>query len=87
MDRAAEQILGGKGAKLSTHGMHVTRTDNKKYLVTHQLRDKNGNPPTDGQRGEAMHSLNSPEELAAHIQAHMPLDNAQEEMNEMAGDK
>ena len=78
MDRAAEQILGGKGSKLSTHGMHISRTDNKKYLVRHELRDKQGNPPTDGQRAEATHSLNSPEELLAHVQQHMPLESASE---------
>lgn len=77
MDKAAEHVLSGKGAKLKAHEMHLKRTDNGKYLLTHDLRDAQGNMPTDGQRPQANYALNSPEELAAHIQQHMPLEDAQ----------
>lgn len=66
------KMLGGRGAKLHTHEMHIHGTDNGKYVVKHDLRDKNGNPPTDGQRASAEHSLNTPEELAAHVQQMAP---------------
>ena len=79
MDKAAEKILSGKGSKLSTHGIHIKRTDNQKYLVTHDLRDKNGNPPTDGQRPEATHTADSAQELATHIAQHMPLQDPDEQ--------
>lgn len=69
---AVRHALGGKGAKLHTHELHIRATDNGRYVVKHHLRDRNGNPPTDGQRTEAEHSLNSPEELAAHVAAIAP---------------
>ena len=68
----AQKILGAKGAKLTAHEIHVRRTAEKgKYIAKHVLRDKNGNPPNDGQHSEAEYALNSPQELMAHMQQHM----------------
>lgn len=66
------KILGGKGKKLHAHEVHIRRTAEKgKYIAVHKLRDKQGNMPTDGQRGEAEYPLSSPEEMLAHVQKHM----------------
>ena len=66
------KILGGKGKKLHAREVHVRRTAEKgKYIAVHKLTDKHGNPPTDGQRGEAEYPLSSPEEMIAHLQQHM----------------
>lgn len=71
-DSPVKKILGGKGKKLSAHEIHLRRTAEKgKYIAKHVLRDKQGNSPVDGQRGEAEYSLGSPEEMLAHIQQHM----------------
>jgi hypothetical protein len=60
------------GKKLIAHEIHVRRTAEKgKYIARHMLRDKDGNPPTDGQHGEAEYALNNPQELMAHMQQHM----------------
>ena len=60
------------GKKLQAHEIHVRRTAEKgKYIARHMLRDKDGNPPTDGQRSEAEYALNNPQELMAHMQQHM----------------
>ena len=67
-----QKILGGKGKKLTAHEVHIRRTAEKgKYIAKHVLRDKDGNPPMDGQRGEAEYSLGSPQELMSHMQTHM----------------
>jgi hypothetical protein len=69
---AAAKILGAKGQKLHSHEIHIRRTAEKgKFIAKHDLRDKDGNPPQDGQRGEAEYALNSPQELLAHMQQHM----------------
>lgn len=77
MNGAAE-VLGRKGAKLHTHGMHLRRTQNG-YIARHELRDKNGNPPNDGQSPEAEYNIANPAELAAHVQQHMAPPNDEEE--------
>lgn len=69
---AAKKALGGKGKTLRAHEIHVRRTAEKgKYIARHMLRDKDGNPPMDGQRGEAEYALNNPQELLDHMQQHM----------------
>jgi hypothetical protein len=47
---AASKALGGKGKKLHTHEMRIRHADNGGYITHHELRDKHGNPPTDGQK-------------------------------------
>lgn len=69
--QAAKQILGGKGKKLHSHEVHLRRTANKGYIARHELRDKQGNPPMDGQRGEAEYSLPDKKAMLAHMDEHM----------------
>ena len=45
-----QKILGGKGSKLHTHELHIRHADNGGYIAKHDLRDKHGNAPHDGQR-------------------------------------
>jgi hypothetical protein len=68
---AAKSILGGKGKQLHTHEIHLRRTRNKGYIARHELRDKAGNPPQDGQRGEAEYSLADKKAMLAHLEQHM----------------
>ena len=56
---------------MHTHGMHLKRLEDGKVLATHELADRHGNPPTDGQRSTKEYALNSPEELGAHVQQAM----------------
>lgn len=68
---SAKKILGGKGKKLHSHEVSVRRTDGKGYIAKHQLRDKRGNPPSDGQRGEAEYALPDKAAMLAHLEQHM----------------
>lgn len=67
---AAQKILGAEGKKLHTHGMHIRRTANG-FIAKHELGDKHGRPPTDGQRSEKEYNVATPEELAQHVQSAM----------------
>jgi len=67
----AAKILGEKGKKLRAHEIHVRRTKNKGYIARHELRDKDGNPPSDGQRGEAEYALPDKAAMLAHMGEHM----------------
>lgn len=81
----AAKMLGAKGKKLHTHSMNVARTDNKGFIATHELRDRNGNPPTDGQRSQKIYSLKNHAELAAHVAKHLgdaPEESPEEEASE-----
>lgn len=69
--KAALQILGGKGKKLHTHEVHLRRAQKGAYIARHELRDKAGNPPQDGQRGEAEYALPDKAAMLAHMQQHM----------------
>ena len=64
-------MLGAKGKRLRTHTMNISRTDNKGYIATHELRDRDGNPPMDGQRSQKVYGLKDHNELAAHVAKHM----------------
>ena len=80
MPDAAAKILGSKGKKLHPHEIHIRRTAEKgKYIAKHVLRDHQGNPPMDGQRGEAEYPLSSPEEMIAHMQQHMATEPGQDD--------
>jgi hypothetical protein len=68
---SAKNILGGKGKQLHTHEIHLRRTKNKGYIARHELRDKAGNPPQDGQRGEAEYALADKAAMMAHLEQHM----------------
>ena len=67
---SAAKVLSAKGKKLHAEGMHLRRTKNG-YIAKHELRDSKGNPPTDGQSGEAEYNIGNPAELAAHVAQHM----------------
>jgi hypothetical protein len=69
---AAASILGGKGKALQTHEMHIRPTANKGFIVKHDLRDKEGRHPVDGQRDSAEYHMNNPAELAKHVSAVAP---------------
>jgi hypothetical protein len=64
-------MLGAHGKKLRTHSMQIDRTDNKGFIATHQLRDRDGNPPSDGQRSQKVYGIPTHEELAAHVIKHL----------------
>jgi hypothetical protein len=68
----ANKILGGKGKQLRTHEVHVRRaSDRKGYIAKHDLRDKNGNMPMDGQRADAEYPLMDKAAMLAHMEQHM----------------
>jgi hypothetical protein len=71
MSPAVDKILGGKGKKLHTHEVHLRRTKNKGYIARHELRDKDGNAPTDGQKSDAEYSLPDKYAMLAHMEQHM----------------
>jgi hypothetical protein len=84
---SAAKVLSSKGKKLHTHSMNIRRTENG-YVAKHELRDSKGQPPSDGQSGDAEYNVANPAELAQHVQQHMgPVepDDSQAEMNTMAG--
>ena len=86
---SAGKVLASKGKKLHTHDMHIRRTKNG-YVAKHSLRDSKGNPPQDGQSGEAEYNVGNPAELAAHVSEHMGAvepDDPQEELSALAGQK
>jgi hypothetical protein len=69
---AAKKILGNAGKKLYTHEVHIRRTAEKgKYIIRHDLRDRNNNPPTDGQRGDKEYAVSNAQELMDHLSHHM----------------
>lgn len=68
----AKAVLGSKGAKLHPEEIHLRKTKNG-YIAKHVLRDKDGKPPTDGQRDTAEYNLADPKEIAAHMAEHAAL--------------
>jgi hypothetical protein len=66
-----KQILGGKGKNLHTHEMHIRHSDNGGYIAKHDLADKDGNHPTDGQKSSKEYTHSNIKELLAHVQQHM----------------
>jgi hypothetical protein len=50
LPESAHKVLGSKGAKLHTHEFNIRHADNGGYITRHELRDKNGNHPADGQK-------------------------------------
>ena len=68
---SAARVLASKGKKLHAHEMSLSRTDNGSYIARHELRDRHGNPPVDGQRSSRVYGLNNTDELAKHVLEHM----------------
>lgn len=83
---SAAKVLSSHGAKLHTHELHLRRGTKGGYIAKHDLADEEGNPPTDGQRSTAEYPLADKAAMMAHLNEHMG-DDAQAEMNSMAGDK
>ena len=77
-------MLGSKGKKLRTDEMNIKRTDNSGYIATHELRDRDGNPPMDGQRSRKVYGIANHKDLAAHVTKHMgpPEESPEEEAGE-----
>ena len=71
---AASEILGSKGEKLHPHETHIRRTDNKGYVVKHDLRNEHGQHPQDGQKPDAEYSIASKKALLAHLTEQLPDD-------------
>lgn len=69
--KEVKRILGGRGKKLHSHEVHLRRTDNGAYVARHDLRDNRGNPPMDGQRGEAEYALADKAAMLEHMSQHM----------------
>ena len=68
---SAAKALASKGSKLHTHEMHIRRGTKGGYIVRHDLADKNGIPPTDGQSPTAEYPIANPADLQAHVDEHM----------------
>jgi hypothetical protein len=79
---AAARALGSRGQRLHVHETHIRRIADGKFLVTHDLRDRHGNPPMDGQSNRREHSVDNAKELAAHVEANAPEESPQEEAAE-----
>lgn len=73
----AKEVLSSKGAKLRTHGMHIRRSANKGYIVSHDMRDQSGKEPMDGQSSSLEYALAGPDELAKHVSEHMGPEDAE----------
>jgi hypothetical protein len=69
---SAKDVLSRRGQKLHVHETHIRKIADGKFIITHSLRDKHGNPPMDGQRDRREHSVDNVKELAAHIEANPP---------------
>ena len=54
--------------------MHLRRTANRGFITEHDLADKRGNPPTDGQHAKMEMHHNSLDELLAAVKQHMGQD-------------
>ena len=71
LPRGVHRALGGRGKKLHTHEIHIRRTANKGYIARHEMRDRNGQPPTDGQSSELEYSLPDKAAMLAHVEQSM----------------
>ena len=82
----AEDVLSSKGEKLHTHQMSIRRIAEGKFIASHEMRNKRGEPPADPRRSVREHSLDDHKALAAHVAAAMAPDpDAEDEAGEMAG--
>ena len=70
---SVSKIAGRRGqAKLRTHEKFTFGERRiRATLPSTNLRDKNGNPPADGQRGEAEYALPDKAAMMAHLEQHM----------------
>lgn len=81
----AEDVLSSKGEKLHTHQMSIRRIAEGKFIASHEMRNKRGEPPADPRRGLREHSLDDHKQLARHVEAAMAPDpDAEDEAGEGA---
>jgi hypothetical protein len=84
--RRAKDVLASEGEKLHTHAMHIRRIAEGKYVATHEMRNKRGDPPNDPRRATREHSLDDAKALAQHVEAAMAPDpDAMDEAGEGPG--
>jgi hypothetical protein len=83
---AASAILGSKGEKLHTNGMHLRRTANKGYIAKHELHNEKGQSPQDGQNPSPEYALANHAAMMAHVGEHMgPMPETQDQEPAQAG--
>ena len=79
----AEDVLGSKGEKLHTHAMHIRRIAEGKFVATHEMRNRHGDPPDDPRRATREHGLDDHRHLARHVEEAMaPEPDADDEAGE-----
>jgi hypothetical protein len=71
---SAAKVLASKGDKLHTHEMHIRHADNGGYIARHDLRDKHGRPPADGQKDSREDQHPDMASIQAAIAQHMQQD-------------
>jgi hypothetical protein len=70
----AEDVLSSKGEKLHTHQMSIRRIADGKFIASHEMRNKHGEPPADPRRAVREHSLDDHKLLAQHVEDAMAPD-------------
>lgn len=70
----AASVLASKGDKLHSHEMHIRHADNGGYIAKHDLRDKHGRAPSDGQKDSREDQHPNMAALQAAIAQHMQQD-------------
>jgi hypothetical protein len=71
MQGTARRIMGGKGKRLHVQSMNIRRAENQSFIVQHELADRQGNPPIDGQRSHVEYAIPNRESLLAHVAKHV----------------
>jgi hypothetical protein len=79
---SAAKVLSSKGEKLHTHEMHIRRSDNKGFIAKHDLANKHGAPPSDGQKSSKEYTHSNMKELLANVEQHMQQPDEQGEPDE-----
>jgi hypothetical protein len=68
---SAAKVLSNKGTKLHADEIHLRRSKNG-FIAKHILRDKDGKPPSDGQKDTAEYNLADHQQIAQHVAQHLP---------------
>lgn len=76
--QGVKKALGGKGKKLRTQEMTLRRLEKNRVLATHHLTDRNGVPPTDGQRSTMEYAVDQ-DQIGDHVHNHMGPDSDSDE--------
>lgn len=82
----AEDVLGSRGEKLHTHSIHIRRIAEGKFVASHEMRNKHGDPPSDPRRATREYGLDDHKHLARHVEGAMAPDpDASDEAGEAPG--